>query len=124
MFLLNEGFFYYLLQPFTNLQPYTISVIYIVLVFLMALQINFICNDLQLLPKQSYTPALAFILLSALLPVFNTISPALLSCNFFTWVLYSACKLYNKQNARTAIYNLGIFSSSQYQLYFITRCCH
>lgn len=114
----NDGFFYYLLVPFINLQPYTISVIYVLLIFLLALQINFISNDLQLLSKQSYTPALAFILLSALLPAFNTISAALLSCNFIIWILYSACCLYNKPNAKAAIYNLGFFTAISIILYY------
>ncbi len=114
----GEGFFYYLLQPFENLQPYTISVIYILLIFLLALQINFVCNDLQLLSKQSYTPALAFVLLSALLPAFNTISAALLSCSIFTWILYSACRLYNKPNAKSSIYDLGFLTAVSIILYY------
>ncbi len=114
----NEGFFYYVLQPFTNLQPYTLSIIYVLLVFLIALQLNFVVNELNMLTKQSYTPALAFVLLSALLPVFNQISPALLSCNFFIWIFYSACRLYNAPNAKTAIYNIGLVTGISIILYY------
>jgi hypothetical protein len=114
----NEGFFYYLLQPFANLQPYTLSVIYVLLIFLLALQLNFVVNDLNMLAKQSYTPALAFVLLSALLPAFNQVSAALLSCNFFIWIFYSACRLYNAPNAKTSIYNIGLITGIAIILYY------
>lgn len=114
----DEGFFYYLLQPFANLQPYTLSVIYILLIFLIALQLNFVVNDLNLLYKQSYTPALAFILLSALLPALNQISAALLSCNFFIWVFYAVCRLYNAPNAKPSIYNVGLIAGISIILYY------
>ena len=114
----NEGFFYYLLQPFANLQPYTLSVIYVLLIFLIALQLNFVVNELNLLSKQSYTPALAFILLSALLPVFNHVSAALLSCNFLIWIFYSACRLYNAPNAKSSIYNIGLITGVSIILYY------
>jgi len=114
----SEGFFYYLLQPLANLQPYTLSVIYVLLIFLIALQLNFVVNDLNLLPKASYTPALAFILLSALLPVFNQVTAALLSCNFFIWIFYSVCRLYNTPNAKSAIYNIGLVTGLSIILYY------
>lgn len=103
----QDGFFYYLLQPLINLHPYTLSVFYVLLIFLIALQINFVVNELHLLSKQSYTPALAFVLLSALLPAFNQVSTILVSCNFLIWIFFSVCRLYNKPNAKAAIYNLG-----------------
>ena len=114
----SEGFFYYLLQPFANLQPYTLSVTYVLLIFLIALQLNFVVNELNLLTKQSYTPALAFVLLSALLPVFNQVSAALLSCNFIIWIFYSACRLYNAPNAKASIYNIGLITGVSIILYY------
>jgi len=114
----NEGFFYYLLQPIANLQPYTLSVIYVLLIFLIALQLNFVVNELNLLPKQSYTPALAFVLLSALLPVFNQVTAALLSCNFLIWIFYGACRLYGTPNAKSSIYNIGLATGISVILYY------
>jgi hypothetical protein len=114
----NEGFFYYLLQPFANLQPYTLSVIYVLLIFLIALQLNFVVNELNLLSKQSYTPALAFVLLSALIPAFNQVSAALLSCNFLIWIFYSACRLYNAPSAKSSIYNIGLITGVSIILYY------
>ncbi len=114
----SEGFVYYLLRPFTNLQPYTLSVIYVLLIFLIALQLNFVVTELNLLYKPSYTPALAFVLLSALLPVFNQVSAALLSCNFLIWIFYGTCRLYNAQNAKSVIFNIGLLTGLSIILYY------
>ena len=114
----NEGFFYYLLQPLSNLQPYTRSVLYVLIIFLTALQLNFAVNELNLLQKQSYTPALGFVLLSALLPSFNQITAALLSCSLFVWIIFGLCRLYNNKNAGTGIYNVGLLTGLSAILYY------
>jgi hypothetical protein len=80
------------------------------MIFLLALQLNFMLNSLHLLPKPVYTPALAFILLTGLLPSLNVITPALFACNFFIWILYRACKLYAAPHPKTAIYNFGLLN--------------
>lgn len=115
---INEGFFYYIMRPFQNLEAYTLSMLYVFIVFLLALQINFIINDLRMLPKQSYTTAVAFLLLSASLPAFNQISPALLACNLLIWIIYGACRLYNAHNGKTSIYNLGLLTGTGVVLYY------
>ena len=114
----QQGLFYYVLQPLTNLHPYTLSVLYVLLVFLTALQLNFAVSELHLLTKQSYTPALAFVLLSALVPQFNQLSAALLSCSFIVWIIFSVCRLYNKNNAGTAIFNLGLLTATSVIFYY------
>lgn len=113
-----DGFLYYLLLSFQNRDAYFTSVLYIVLIFLLALQLNFMVNTLRMLPKPSYTTALAFILFTALIPSFNAITPALFACNFFIWILYRACKLYGAPNAKTAIYNFGLLNGLCIILYY------
>ena len=69
-------------------------------------------------PRPSFTPALAFVLFSALLPAFNDISSALFACNFVIWILYQACKLYAAPNAKTSIFNLGLLAGLSVVLYY------
>jgi hypothetical protein len=114
----TDGFVYYLINPFKNADSYFASLIYVLLIFLLALQLNFILNSLRMFPKPSYTPALAFILFSALIPAFNVINAALFACIFLIWILYSACKLYAAQNAKTSIYNFGLLTGLCVILYF------
>lgn len=114
----TDGFFYYLLNPLKNADAYFISLLYVLLIFLIALQLNFVLNTLHLFPKPAYTPALAFVLFSALLPAFNAVSTALFTCNLFIWILYNACKLYAAPNAKASIYNFGLLTGLTIILYF------
>ena len=75
-------------------------------------------NALHMYPKQTHTAALAFILFTALLPHYNVLSTALFACNFFIWILYSACKLYASPNPKTAIYNFGLLCGLCALLYY------
>ena len=113
-----DGFLYYLLQPFQNTDAYFISLLYVVFIFLLALQLNFMVNSLRMMPKPSYTTALALILFSALIPSFNVITPALFASNFFIWILYRASKLYAAPKPKTAIYNFGLLNGLCILLYY------
>lgn len=113
-----DGFFYYILRPLLNAEPYFTSLVYLLVIFLLALQINFMLNALRMYPRQSYTAAMAFLLFSALLPEFNVVSTALFACNFFIWILYSACRLYASPNPKTSIYNFGLLCGLCIVLYY------
>jgi len=113
-----DGFFYYLLQPLQNADAYFASLLYVIMIFLLALQLNFMLNSLHMLPKPTYTPALAFILFTGLLPSLNMITPALFACNLCIWILYRACKLYAAPNPKTAIYNFGLLNGLCAILYY------
>ena len=113
-----DGFFYDILKPLQNAAPYFVSLVYVLMIFLLALQLNFMLNALRMYPKQSYTAAMAFLLFSALLPAFSAVSTALFACNFFIWILYSACKLYASPNPKTSIYNFGLLCGLCIILYF------
>jgi len=114
----TEGFFYYLLLPLKNADAYFVSLLYVIMIFLLALQLNFMLNSLHMLPKPTHTPALAFILFTALLPSLNIITPALFVSNFFIWILYRASKLYAPPNPKTAIYNFGLLNGLCAILYY------
>lgn len=115
-----NGFFYYLFAPLQNAPPYFASLLFVLMVYSLALQVNFMLNSLHLLPRQAYTPALAFILFTALLPSLHAITPALFACNFFIWILYRASKLYAAPNPKTAIYNFGLLNGLCIILYYPT----
>jgi hypothetical protein len=114
----NDGFLFYLLRPLQHAEAYLVSLLYIVFIFLLALQLNFVLSVLRMYPRQSYTAALAFLLFSALLPAFNVISAALVACNFFIWILYGASKLYAAPNAKSSIYNFGLLNGLCVLLYY------
>ena len=113
-----DGFFYYILKPLLNADAYIASLLYVLIIFLLALQLNFMLNVLRMQQKPSYTPALAFILFTALMPQFNVITPALFACNLFIWILFNASRLYAAPNPKTAIYNFGLLTGLCVILYY------
>jgi len=113
-----DGFFYYLLKPLQNADTYFVSLLYVLLIFVLALQLNFMLNKLHMFPRPSFTSALAFVLFSALLSAFNNVSSALFACNFFIWILHQACKLYAAPNPKTSIFNLGLLAGLSVVLYY------
>ncbi|MFT4152828.1 hypothetical protein [Parafilimonas sp.] len=113
-----DGYFYYILRPLQQAQPYLASLLFILLIFLLALQLNFVLNALRMYSRQGNAAALAFLLFSALLPQFNVLSTALFACNLFIWILYSACSLYAASRPKAAIYNFGMFCGLSILLYY------
>ena len=114
----SDGFIYYLVNPLKNADTYFSSLVFVLIIFLLALQLNFILNSLRMFSKPSYTPALAFIIFSALIPAFNVINAALFACILLIWILYSACKLYAAKNSKGSIYNFGLLCGLSAILYF------
>ena len=113
-----DGFLYYFVHSLVNARPYLVSLLYVLMIFLLALQISFVLNTLRMYQKQSYTAALAFLLFSALIPQFNVVGPALFACNLFIWILYSACRLYASPQPKTSIYNFGLLTGLCVVLYY------
>ncbi len=115
-----DGFIYYLLSPFLMLPALLIPFLYHLIVLVQALRLNYALNQVRMYPKAASTAALAYILLTALLPDWNNISAALLVNTVVIWLLYKLTKLYNTQQAKTLLFNIGIITGSMVLLYFPT----
>ncbi len=114
----SDGLLYYILQPFVNLPAIALPVIYFVVVIVQALRINNVLNETRMFAKTPFTAALAYILLTALWPAWNNITPALLVNSLLIWLLFRIIKLYNISQPKALIYNIGIISGSAVLLYY------
>jgi len=114
----SDGLMYYVLQPFVNLPAIALPVIYFAVVIVQALRINNVLNETRMFAKTPFTAALAYILLTALWPAFNNITPALLVNSLLIWVLFRIVKLYNTSQPKALIYNIGIISGAAALLYY------
>lgn len=93
-----------------------------VLVFIQALLLNVIVNKHNLLGRQTYLPALFYIIFCSLLMPFLTLSLPLL-CNFF--VLYIFNKLlqtYKQPSAITLLFDIGLVIGLATIIYFPLAC--
>lgn len=76
-----------------------------------AIFLNRIANRHHLFPKATYLPALGFILISSLFREWNYLSAALVSNWLLLAMLSSMLQLYNTQDARKQIFNIGCYIS-------------
>jgi hypothetical protein len=114
----GDGLLYYVLSPFSNLPPVALSIIYFAIIIVQALRINYVMNDTRMFQKATFTTALAYILLTALLPYWSNITPALVANSFIIWLLFRIVKLNSGNQPKAHIYNIGIISGGTILLYY------
>lgn len=83
-----------------------------------ALMLNRISNSHHILPKNSYLPAMTYVLLTSLFVEWNYLSAALVA-NWFLLATYNSLfKLHAQEQARKEIFNIGCFLSLSALLVF------
>jgi len=107
----NDGLIYNVLTTLSFLPVTAIGLLYHAIVVLQALRLNYALNDLRMFPKPAYTTALAYILLTALLPQWNNISSALVINSMVIWLLFRLFKLYSSHTPKSLLYNIGLITS-------------
>ncbi|MEP7318333.1 MAG: DUF6427 family protein [Panacibacter sp.] len=116
----EDGIIYYLISPLLNLPGILLPLLYQLIVMIQALRLNYALNDVRLYSKPAFTTALAYILLTALFPDWNNITAALVINSMLIWLLYRIIKLYNSQQPKTLIFNIGLITGTTILLYFPT----
>jgi hypothetical protein len=114
----SDGLIYYLLDNLSFLSGSIAAILYHLIVVVQALRLNYALNDIRMFSKPSYTTALAYVLLTALLPEWNNISSALIINSMLIWLIYRIIRLYNTQNPKTLVYNIGLITGCSILLYF------
>ncbi|HEY6979139.1 MAG TPA: DUF6427 family protein [Chitinophagaceae bacterium] len=114
----SDGFIYYLLSPLAFLSGIALTFLYHFIVVFQALRLNYILNDARLFPRPAFTTALAYIVLTALLPAWNNITSALIVNSMLIWLLSRLIKLQSTQQPKTLVYNIGLITGITILLYF------
>ncbi len=76
--------------------------------FLQAVVLNRFINSQRMMTKSTYLPGLAYMLITSLLPVWNIFSAPLLINSILLFILSALFGIYNQQNAKGSIYNIGL----------------
>jgi len=114
----DDGLIYYLLIRLFALHGSAIAVLYHLLVVVQALRLNYALNDVRMFSKPAYTTALAYVLLTALLPSWNNLTSALVINSLLIWLIYRMIRLYNTQRPKTLVYNIGLITGGTILLYY------
>jgi hypothetical protein len=78
------------------------------LLFVQAVIITNFINNQRMMNKPNYLAGLSYLLITSLLPEWNYFSAPLLCNTILLFVLYGLFNIYNKPNARGAIFNIGM----------------
>lgn len=88
------------------------------LLYIHALMINYMVNQYRLIIKATYLPAMAYLLITSLLPEWNYLSSPLLANTFIIWMFIYLFRLYNSNNAKAQVYNIGLITGMTSYIYF------
>ena len=80
-----------------------------VLIFVQALSLNLIADAHRLLPERNWVPGLSYALVTAMLPNFLFLSPALLGITFVLPALNRFFRLYKVAHATKALFDIGFW---------------
>ncbi|HVG41435.1 MAG TPA: hypothetical protein VM888_07465 [Chitinophagaceae bacterium] len=117
----DEDYYHWLLTGINSMganNAFTCALLSFLLLYIQALMINFLINDFRLITKQTYLPAMAYLLITTLLPEWNYLSSPLVATTFIIWIFIKLFRLYNMANARGQIFNIGLLLGISSYLYF------
>ncbi len=113
----EQGFLYEILQPLSVFPAFALALFYQAIIIIQALRLNYILNDARMFSKTALTTAMSYLLLTALFPAWNNITPALIANSLLIWLIQRFIKLYNTPQPRTSIFNTGLIAACAVLLY-------
>lgn len=114
----GDGLLYHSLKGLQLLPSFALSLLYHLIVLMQAFFLNFILNESRMFAKPVHTTALAYILLTGILPEWGNISSALVANFFVIWVVYHITILYNNAAPKNIIFNMGFVAGIGVLLYY------
>ena len=99
-----------LLMPLNAMPSIFLVLLYHAIIVVQALRLSAVLNNLRMFPKLYFIPALCYLLLTALLPAWSHITPALLFNFIILWLFALLARLYSSPRSRPLIYNAGFLT--------------
>jgi hypothetical protein len=108
----TDGILYKAIIDFLDPLARSVSFLYPLLtyglLFLQAVMLNRFINNQRMTTKPTFLTGMAYIIVTSLLPEWNYFSAPLLVNSILLVILAGVFGIYNKQNARAAIFNIGL----------------
>lgn len=105
----GDGFFSWVLDNYIKQLPQpALFMLYHALIVIQAIRLNMVLNDLRMYQLNSYVAAMSYVLLSAILPEWCSITPALLANFLLIWLFTRLCRLFNNPSPKTLLFNTGL----------------
>lgn len=117
-----DGFLFRKLLNALSATGHSYPLIYPVITFIFlvsqALILNRVVNNQKLMQKQSFMPAMSYVLLTSLFSEWYNFSACLLINSIMIWVFSQLCKLHNHPQPKSILFNIGIATGINAFLYF------
>lgn len=114
----EDGVFSILLNRYLSaLNPVIVICLYHLIVIGQALRLNFLFSDHKMYSRPNYLAAMAYILLTGIFPEWSALTPALLDNILVIWLFAETVKLYNANNPKSLIFNIGLLIGVSVILY-------
>ena len=101
---------------YARLAPY----VYLLLILVQSIRLNVLLNNLRMYNTNAFTTALSYLLLSAILPQFATLSVAIIANSFVIWIFIFLSRLYNSPQPKTTLFSTGLLVGSAFLCYHPT----
>ena len=96
------------LEPAGKSGPVLYSFLAYMLLCTQALSVNKVINDNRMIQRQTFLPAMSYLLITSLVPEWNYFSAPLLVNSILVFVLAGLFKTQNMQQAKGIIFNVGL----------------
>jgi hypothetical protein len=94
------------------------SVAAILLLFIQAFMINYIVNEYRMISRQTFLPAMAYLLVTSLLPEWNYLSSPMLASTLILWCFLRLFSLYSAAGSMGPLFNIGLVMGISSYIYF------
>lgn len=95
-------------QYIAGLPSTVLFLIYHAVVLVQAIRLNMVLSDLRMFQHNTYTTAMAYVLLTGLFTQWCSITPALLANFLLIWLFIKLSRLYNHPSPKTLLFNTGL----------------
>ena len=101
-----------------NDNGFSYAVASFLLLFSQALLINYVVNEQRMTNRQTFLPAMSYLLITSLLPEWNYLSAPLVATLFVIWAFIKLFNLYNVAASNGLIFNIGMLLGISSFIYF------
>lgn len=118
----DSGLVSFILKQYSvnPLYPVVAPYLYLVIILIQAIRLNMLMNDLKMYNLNGITAGLSYILLTAILPQWASLSAAIIGNSFVIWVFIFLSKLYNSPKPKSALFNVGLLVGCSFLCYHPT----
>lgn len=85
--------------------------IYIVVLLIQAIRLNFLWAEQKMFPTSGYTVAMSYVMLTGMIPDWAALTPALMANFLLIWIYIKLTRLYNHSAPKTLLFNIGLLVS-------------